>query len=398
MDTIKKNKLYRYSLVSAAISIAGLLFVLPFTEINTIKEVLFITAILSFLSIKLLNHDNAQDASSSSRPLNVLIIASFIWGFIALINAIDPVYSSSELIYKMTRQYMLYFLSFYIASRITSDIGKVRMFLLPLALSTLIMSLYACYQFYQIPVFVENRVAGFTGAFYRLAVFLVLSIPAVIVLVFTQRGWLRWILLLVLPFSFAALIFTFVRAAWIALALEISVLVFIIFRKQRKSFILGLTALSLIFVCLAYNSKYRNLVVHGTERPRLEAFELSLDIISKHPLTGIGYGKKTFSKYYPDVDEVRHSHNIFVNTAVELGITGLIIFISMLVIVLKDFIKAIRRETVIDRKLILSGIFTSIAGFLTLNLFDYMYHGWPGQMFWMLIGIGYALMKPSSKA
>lgn len=397
MNTITKKNLYRYSQGSGVLSIAGLLFLLPFSELNTIKEILFVTGILAFLTIKLFDHGKVSALSSSNRPLTIFIALSFVWGFIALSNAIDPGYSLNELIFKMSRQYILYFLSFYIVSRITADIGKVRMFFLPLALSTLIMSLYACFQFYQIPVLVENRVAGFTGAFYRLAVFLVLSIPAITVLVFTQRGWLRWILLLILPFSFAALIFTFVRAAWIAVVIEISILVFIIFKKQRKSFILGLIILSLIFTVVSYTSKYKNLVVHGTERPRLEAFELSLDIISKYPLTGIGYGKKSFSKYYPNVDEVTHSHNIFVNTAVEVGIPGLVIFISMLVIVAKDFIKAIGRETVIDRKLILSGIFTSIAGFLTLNLFDYMYHGWPGQMFWMLIGIGYALIRSSSE-
>jgi len=56
--------------------------------------------------------------------------------------------------------------------------------------------------------------------------------------------------------------------------------------------------------------------------------------------------------------------------------------------------RAIKSEPVFDRKLILSGIFAALAGFLTLNSFDYMYHGWPGQMFWMLIGIGYALITP----
>jgi hypothetical protein len=46
----------------------------------------------------------------------------------------------------------------------------------------------------------------------------------------------------------------------------------------------------------------------------------------------------------------------------------------------------------------LSGIFASCAGFLFLNMFDYMYHGWPGQMFWMTIGMGHALMAPGYPA
>lgn len=396
LNIVNKIKLISYSKRLGALSVAGLLFILPFAKINTLKEVLLMTGILSFVSIKLLHHD-VKAISSTNRPLHVLIIASFIWGSIALISAIDPAYSIKELTLKMSRQYLLYFLSFSIAGMFSANIENIKKLLLPFALAAIIMSVYACLQFYQSPVFLQNRVTGFTGAFYRLAVFLVLSIPIIITLAYTMRSWIKWALLIVLPFSCTALVFTSVRAAWIALFMETVILVFILFKKYRKTFILGMTAISLIFIVLAYHSEYKNLVVHGTEMPRLKAFDLSLEIVRAHPLTGIGYGKKTFSKYYPDVYEVRHAHNIFVNTAVEVGIIGLIIFISMLVIIAKDFIKAINRETVFDRRLVLSGIFASLAGFLTLNLFDYMYHGWPGQMFWMLIGIGYALMKPYSE-
>lgn len=312
-------------------------------------------------------------------------------------TAIDPAYSVNEITFKMSRQYLLYFLSFSLAGMLSADIENIKKLLLPVALATIIMSVYACFQFFQSPVFLQNRVTGFTGAFYRLAVFLVLSVPLIITLAFTMRTWLKWTLLIILPFACAALVFTSVRSAWIALFIESSILIFILFKKHRKTFMLGITALSFIFILLAYHSEHKHLIVHGTERPRLKALDLSLEIVRNYPLTGIGYGKKTFSKYYPDVDEVRHAHNIFMNTAVELGIIGLIIFISMLVVVGKDFITAIKREPAFDRRLILSGIFASLAGFLTLNLFDYMYHGWPGQMFWMLIGIGYALISPHAE-
>jgi O-antigen ligase len=398
MNIVSAIKTLSASQKLGAFSLAALLFVLPFAEINTLKEVLFITGILSFLSIKMFHHDVKTIYSPNNRPLHVLIIVSFLWGSITLMNAVDPAYSLNELTFKMSRQYLLYFLSFSFAGMFSADIENIKKLLLPVALAAAIMSAYACFQFFQSPVFMQNRVTGFTGAFYRLAVFLVLSIPLIITLAYTMRPRLKWTLLMVLPFACAALVFTAVRSAWIALFIEASILIFILFKKYRKTFILGMTALSLIFIVLAYHSEYKNLIVHGTERPRLKAFDLSLEIVRNYPLTGIGYGKKTFSKYYPDVAEVKHSHNIFVNTAVELGIIGLVIFVLMLVIVAKDFIKAIILEPVFDRRLVLSGIFASLAGFLTLNLFDYMYHGWPGQMFWMLIGIGYALITPCAEA
>ena len=90
---------------------------------------------------------------------------------------------------------------------------------------------------------------------------------------------------------------------------------------------------------------------------------------------------------------MKHAHNIFLNTAVETGLIGLLILGAMLAVLGRSFIKAIHDKTLLNRKLLISGIYASLIGFLSLNLFDYMYHGWPGQMAWILIGIGYALSQ-----
>lgn len=342
--------------------------------------------------------NNPKAGPAPNTPLNILIMASFVWGFIALITAIDPAYSFNELALKMSRQYLLYVLAYSLTCMIVTDIEKVKHMLLPVAVAACIMSVYACLQFFESPVFLQNRVTGFTGAFYRLAVFLVLAIPLITALAYVMPPRIRWALLMIMPFAGAALFFTSVRSAWIALCIEASILVFILFRKYRKAFISGMLAVVIVFIVAAYHSEYKHLIVHGSEQPRLKAFDLSLHIVRAYPLTGIGYGKQTFSKYYPDVNEVKHAHNIFVNTAVELGVTGLVILSVMFVIIAKDFMRAIKRETACDRKILLSGLCAALAGFLTLNLFDYMYHGWPGQMFWMLIGMGYALMSPAAES
>lgn len=404
MNIINKSRTIFYSRKIGQLSIAGLLFILPFKGITTLQEILFFLAICAFVVKKIATYrNNSLMLPFPNKPLDILIIISFIWGIITLFNAIDPLYSLYELIDKMAKQYILFFLSFYIIKEIAPDNGKIKWLLFPVALATLIMSLYACYQFYQTPMFFENifenRVSGFTGEFYRLSVFLVLSIPIVIALAFNFNGWLRWMLILSLPIAIAALFFTFTRAAWIAVAIELSILTVIFFRQYRKSFFIGLAAMSLIFAIFVNKSIIpHKFVIHGSEKPRIEALKLSMEIISKNPFAGIGYGKKTFSLYYPEIIEPSHAHNIFLNTTVEVGIPGLIIFIAILTIIIKTFINALKKEIIYDRKLLLSGIFASIIGFLSLNLFDYMYHGWPGQMFWILVGFGFALIKPVSKA
>jgi hypothetical protein len=67
-------------------------------------------------------------------------------------------------------------------------------------------------------------------------------------------------------------------------------------------------------------------------------------------------------------------------------------------IILKTFIQALKREMHREDKLFFSGLFTSITGFLILNLFDYMYHGWPGMIFWAFVGIGHAMISQSAES
>ena len=120
MNIVNTIKTVSASQKLGAFSLAGLLFILPFAAINTLKEVLFITGILSFLSIKMFHHDVKALSSPNNRPLHSLIIVSFLWGFITLMNAIDPAYSLNELTFKMSRQYLLYFLSFSFAFFLSS--------------------------------------------------------------------------------------------------------------------------------------------------------------------------------------------------------------------------------------------------------------------------------------
>ena len=81
-----------------------------------------------------------------------------------------------------------------------------------------------------------NRVYGFTGAFYRLSTFLVLSLPLVIVLAFCFQGWLRRAFLVCIPLLFAALFLHFTRGAWIAATVEILILAGIFLKKYRRLF------------------------------------------------------------------------------------------------------------------------------------------------------------------
>lgn len=368
-----------------------LLFLIPFERITTVKEIIFFLLIGIFLFEKIFFRNDLKDYILKNIRLNIVLIMSFLWAIVSLLNAINRTYSFNEIITKMTKQYILYFVAFCIIN--DEEDKKLKMLFYLLILSSSIMSIYGCYQFYNAPIFFENRVSGFTGAFYRLATLLVLTLPVCLVLIIQSKSYGRIIFLILFLFMLSALFFTFTRSAWIAFIAEILIFVNILFKKYGRIFLISSVIVIVVIVLSSYFSILpKKILIRGSEKPRIEALSLSLGIIKKYPLTGIGYGKKTFSFYYPEVEDVMHTHNIFLNTAVETGLIGSSILVIALYLILKSLYKNIFLVDK-ERSLYLTTLFASITGFLILNLFDYMYHGWPGQMFWVLVGVSYGIVR-----
>ena len=57
---------------------------------------------------------------------------------------------------------------------------------------------------------------------------------------------------------------------------------------------------------------------------RLNTWDLAIQDIQEHPLTGIGYGKKSFELKHPNLDDRFHKavHNSFLSNTVQIGIPG----------------------------------------------------------------------------
>jgi hypothetical protein len=228
--------LVNYSSRAGLISLALLIALLSFHGITTLKEILFFMVLGTFLLRKVLPfRSTVLKFTPVNKHLDFFIILSLIWAAVTVLYALDPHYSFNEVARKMTKHYLLYFLAFSVVNDIQPDRNILRRFFLPLVIATLVMSVYACYQFSQYPLFFYNRVTGFTGRFYRLATFLVISIPVIFVFPFSFRGRLRGLLLLPVPVSIAALFFTSVRAAWLAVVFEALLLTILLLKKHRKS-------------------------------------------------------------------------------------------------------------------------------------------------------------------
>jgi putative inorganic carbon (HCO3(-)) transporter len=137
-------------------------------------------------------------------------------------------------------------------------------------------------------------------------------------------------------------------------------------------------------------------VTHNAVQTRLEIWSAALDIIQKYPLTGIGMNtfRTVFWSLYPPTYipagyDIGHAHNEILQTALDLGIPGMIAYLMILLITFVKLFKnwpQIKEKSDILKGLILAVTF-SLAAHFVFGLFDAVALGAkPGLLFWMLIG------------
>ncbi len=374
------------------VSILALLFVLPFDLGATIRNLFFASAVIFFLLRMSAGPLPVRRVYVfPCKPLDLLLILSLVWGMVSAIDAIDPSYSLSTLLHKMVKQYLLYILTFFFIRTSGSAGERSRWLYFVLVASTIVMSSQAIYEFAQRPV-VLHRVDGLTGGIYRLALYFVIALPLNLVLALQGARQVKIICTLASVLGVLGLYFTFTRGAWIALILEAIVIILIMARK-KVFWTITIGAAATSFVFLAYASVLpKTLVLHPawSDRARAEIFLTGLDVALNHPINGIGFGKKSF-EIYRQGEGLEHTHNLYLNAAVETGFVGLGILLAVFGVVVSYLWGAAEREPPGERKMLLTGIVASVIGFLVVSLFCVNYYGWAGKMLWILIGAGFAL-------
>jgi len=183
------------------------------------------------------------------------------------------------------------------------------------------------------------------------------------------------------PIFLIALFFTFSRSSWLALIIGLlSIFIIAIIKKdlfaQKK--ILQIILVSSIFIFILFNI-FQDLVLtrfsnntrleNKSNIERIDSSKESLDIIKDNWLFGVGAGnyveKIKIDKYSQPV------HNVFLLVFVEIGIFGLIFFVSLLLFAVNS-----------------RNIFLLIALF-TIFMFDHYF--WSLHfgilLFWLILGV-----------
>lgn len=226
------------------------------------------------------------------------------------------------------------------------------------------------------------------------AVFLIILIPICISYIINLKDTLRRIIfsLMLVP-ALSCLVLTYTRGAYVAFFLIIVALILLInWRFIPIVFLIALVTIPFIPQpvverLLASGSDYSSTV-------RMEIWQTSLEVIKNHWLAGVGAGPMAFNQ---NADLVAyglpHSHNLFIQIALETGIFSLIAFV---VLVVALFVRGFGAYFKTSRyhKVYLAGFIASLLGIMAFGIFDNVWF-YPRALltFWIMVGLFLGLLK-----
>jgi len=283
---------------------------------------------------------------------------------------------------------------------------KLKRTLWIIALTSIIPVGYALMQKYGLDpidwksVVESERVFGTTGNPAYLGAYLIFVIPLTAYLLMTARDWKKfgWGGLLIL--QILVLIFTWTRAAYLGLGVEILVIGVAYFmltnRKPAALGILGVFGLLAVLIGMlnlypslsGYFGNNRYIVrlseltqtTEGTGKDRLEMWKIAGKAIAARPLLGSGLATYAhyFSLYYPNYMDARpsserysnYSHNYWLDNGVAHGLAGLLLLIAIYTsFTLAGYKKALDEENT-ENKIIYIALIAAIWGYLTQATFN----------------------------
>lgn len=159
-----------------------------------------------------------------------------------------------------------------------------------------------------------------------------------------------------------AMLLTYSRAGWTSFAVSIGLLLLVVPKRRWHpalgTALMAVVAMSFVTIILVATPLYSRVTTRlmeddqGAGRSRIPLAGASIDLIRQHPLTGVGVGNYKFAaplvadeRGVPLVSEdgmPMRVHNLFLLTAAELGLPGLLLLLTMIVLFFARAISGMR--------------------------------------------------------
>ncbi|MBN1895364.1 O-antigen ligase family protein [bacterium] len=242
------------------------------------------------------------------------------------------------------------------------------------------------------------RVNGTLGYHTMFGGYLILLIPLCISSLITTRSMLKraWTFI-VLGLSGFSLLFTLSRAAWVGFSVYLLSLPILLYKNGRlrgKSLFRFIVILAgfLLVIVVAWSLISLRVETAGRGEHRILMMKISLSIILKHALTGVGLYNYEYHSY-PVFNFWQPVHNEYLRLAAETGIPGFLFFFGFIFLVMREAFRSLRIR---DRQLsaVALGVLGSYVAFFTVILFGPEYQNYREKcILWLLAGLVLVLRR-----
>lgn len=195
----------------------------------------------------------------------------------------------------------------------------------------------------------------------------------------------------------ACLVFTWSRGAWLGFLIAMLIFFVMYSKKAVVAMFFGVFALPFVPFVLPQSILNRFLSIgnlgDSSTSYRVHIWEGTCNMLSEHGLGGIGIGVDVFQKIYPryalsGIESAPHSHNLFLQIAVECGVLGLILFFVCLFTYAKHTFSHITLPYTKKSRTTVCAIFAATLAILAQGLTDHIWYNYRVFLFfWLCIGL-----------
>ncbi len=207
-------------------------------------------------------------------------------------------------------------------------------------------------------------------------------------------------LAIVLSCGISALVFTWSRGAWLGLIFSLLLYLMVINKRAIALYLMGVAALpfALPFLPTSILERFSSIgdMTDTSTSYRVYIWEAVGDMLGDWWLGGIGVGTGAFGKVYPSyalsgIEAAPHSHNLYFQIFLELGIFGFIAFLLVIFLSLSKCSSYLLRGANREIKLVSSAATVGILAILVQGLTDYVWYNYRVfLMFWIVLAIASA--------
>ena len=248
---------------------------------------------------------------------------------------------------------------------------------------------------------IPGRVTSTFGNPNVLGEYLIMTIPFLIaVILLTVHIGRKTGMLGLLAICGACLIFTWSRGAWLGFLFSIVCLLLLYWRQTLVVLLFGLltSPLAILLVPSSVLNRFTSIgnLSDSSTSFRVNIWKGSIEMLKDVFAWGIGTGVNTFQKIYPHyslhgIESAAHSHNLYLELMLELGLPGIFMLLLILVLFAQSFFTYLSRRTGEDErplKYFAAAGFCGILAILIQGMTDHIWYNYRiFCIFWLMIAL-----------